>query len=147
MKPVTVQVEVNCSPSMAWEYMMNAEHNPEWLANMRSCTWITEPPIGVGSRYEQVATFLGKEVRTSFEVTELLDGRLITISSLPGSSFPITITREVDPVGEQRCRLTETAAGEPGGFFRIAGAPMRAMVHRNITRAYRNLKSLLESRS
>jgi len=147
MKPVKVQVEVSCAPAVAWEYMVNAEHNPEWLANMRSCTWITDPPVGVGSRYEQVATFLGKEVRTSFEVTDLRDGRLITITSLPGSSFPITITREVDPVSERRCRLTETASGEPGGFFRIAEAPMRAMVRRNITRAYRALKSLLESRS
>jgi uncharacterized membrane protein len=146
VKPVVVELEIRCSPSIAWEYMVNAEHNPEWLPNMRSCTWITDPPIGVGSRYEQVATFLGKEVRTSFEVTELRDGRLITITSLPGSSFPLTITREVDPIDETRCKLTETAAGEPGGFFRVAEAPMRVMVRRNITRAYRGLKQLLESR-
>jgi hypothetical protein len=34
----------------------------------------TEPPIRVGSRYEQVARFLGKEVSTSFEVTQLRSG-------------------------------------------------------------------------
>ena len=146
MKPVIVQIELGCAPSIAWEYMVNAEHNPEWLPNMRSCTWVTDPPIGVGSRYEQVAMFLGKEIRTSFEVTNLRDGRLITITSLPGSSFPITITREVDPLDEKRCRVTETAAGDASGFFRIAEAPMRAMVRRNITRAYAGLKRLLEGR-
>jgi len=145
LKAVRVQVEINCAPSVAWEYMVNAEHNPEWLSNMQSCTWITDPPIAVGSRYEQVARFLGKQVRTTFEVTELKDGRVVTISSLPGSSFPITITREVEPISDVRCRVTETAGGDPSGFFRVAEAPMRALVHRNIVRAYRALKRLLET--
>ncbi len=145
MKPVVVQIEINCAPSVAWEYMVNASHNPEWLPNMRSCTWITDPPIRPGSRYEQVARFLGKDVRTSFEVTALDEGRLVTITSLPGSSFPLTITREVDPTGDRTCLVKETAGGDPGGFFRVAEVPMRAMVRRNITSAYRSLKQLLES--
>jgi len=145
MKPVVVQIEINCALEIAWEYLVNAEHNPEWLPNMRSCTWITGPPIRAGSRYEQVARFLGKDVRTSFEVTALDDGRLITITSLPGSSFPLTITREVDPIGDRRCLVKETAGGEPGGFFVLAQAPMRALVRRNIARAYRGLKQLLET--
>jgi uncharacterized membrane protein len=144
MKPVVVEIEINCASQVAWEYMVNAEHNPQWLPNMRSCTWVTEPPIRPGSRYEQVARFLGKEVRTSFEVTALDDGRLIMIRSLPGSSFPVTITREVEPIGDQRCLVREIAGGEPGGFFAVADAPMRALVRRNISRAYPGLKHLLE---
>lgn len=144
MKPVVVQTEINCAPQIAWEYMVNAEHNPEWLPNMRSCTWVTGPPVREGSRYEQVARFLGKDVRTSFEVTALDDGRLITITSLPGSSFPLTITREVELIGDRLCLVRETAGGDPGRFFALAEAPMRALVRRNITRAYRGLKQLLE---
>jgi uncharacterized membrane protein len=145
MKAVVVQVEINRAPAVVWEYMANAEHNPEWLRNMQSCRWITGPPIRVGSRYEQLARFLGKEVRTTFEVSSLHEGHLITISSLPGSSFPLTITRQVEPVGDERCRVTETAGGDPSGFYRVAEAPMRAMVRYNITRAYRRLKQLLEN--
>ena len=98
--------------------MENAEHNPEWLSNMRSARWITEPPVAVGSRYDQLARFLGKDVRTSFEVTALEHGRSITISSLPGSSFPLRITREVEPLGPQRTRVRETAEGDSSGFYR-----------------------------
>jgi len=144
VKPVTVEIEIQCGQAVVWEYLANAEHNPEWLSNMSSCRWTTEPPIRVGSRYEQVAHFLGKEVQTSFEVTELEEGRLITIKSLPGSSFPLTITRKLEPVDAERCRVSEIAGGEPGGFYRVAEAPMRMMVRRNITRAYRSLKQLLE---
>jgi Polyketide cyclase / dehydrase and lipid transport len=147
MKPVVVSTDIDCPPSLAWEYMANAEHNTEWLANMRSCRWITGPPVRLGSRYEQIAVFLGKEVRTSFEVTSLEDERLITITSLPGSSFPLVITREVAPDGERRCRVTETAGGDSSGFYALAEPLMRPLVRRNIVRAYRRLKQLLEAKA
>ncbi len=94
-----------------------------------------------------MARFLGKEVRTSFEVSALEQGQLVTISSLPGSSFPLTITRRLDPIDAGRCRVTEVAGGDPSGFYRVAEAPMRAMVRRNINGAYRRLKELLENRA
>jgi uncharacterized protein YndB with AHSA1/START domain len=147
VRPVIVQIEIGRPREVVWEYMENAEHNPEWLRNMKSCRWITDPPVRVGSRYEQVAGFLGKEVRTSFEVTALESGHLITISSLPGSSFALAITREVDPIGADRCHVTETAGGDPSGFYRVAEPLMRIIVRRNIARAYRELKELLESRA
>lgn len=144
MKPVSVQIEISQSPAAIWEYLVNAEHNPEWLSNMSSCRWITEPPIRIGSQYEQLARFLGKDVRTTFEVSALEQERLVTITSLPGSSFPLTITRKLDPVDAQRCLVTEIAGGDASGFYRLAEAPMRLMVRRNIAQAYRKLKQLLE---
>jgi uncharacterized membrane protein len=145
MKPVVVELEIDRPAEVVWEYMENAEHNPEWLSNMKSARWVTEPPIAVGSRYEQVARFLAKEVRTSFEVTQLDEGRSITISSLPGSSFPIEITRHVEPLDPGRVRVREIARGDSSGFYRIAEPLMRPMVRHNIERAYRRLKQLLEN--
>lgn len=145
MKPVVVELEIDRPPEVVWEYMENAEHNPEWLSNMQSARWTSGPPIAVGSRYEQVARFLGKEVRTSFEVTALDPGRSITISSLPGSSFPLEITRQVEPLGDGRSRVREIAGGDSSGFYRVAEPMLRPIVARNITRAYRRLKQLLET--
>jgi uncharacterized membrane protein len=147
MKPVVVQMDIQRPRPVVWEYMANAEHNPEWLSNMQSAKWITDPPIRVGSRYEQVARFLGKEVRTTFEVTALEEGHLITITSLPGSSFPITITRQVDPIGDDQCRVTETAGGDSSGYYRLAEPLMRPLMGFKITRAYGQLKKMLESQT
>jgi len=145
MKPIVVEEEIERPAEVVWEYLENAEHNPEWLSNMRSARWTTEPPIAVGSRYDQLARFLGKDVRTSFEVSALEPGRSITISSLPGSSFPIRITRQLEPLGPQRTRVRETAEGDSGGFYRVAEPLMRPIVRRNIVRAYRRLKQMLEA--
>ena len=144
MKPVTVEIEISRAPVDVWEYLVNAEHNPEWLSNMSSCRWITDPPIQIGSRYEQLARFLGRDVRTTFEVSALERERLVTITSLPGSSFPLTITRKLKPIGPQRCLVTEIAGGDASRFYRVAEAPMRFIVRHNIQRAYQKLKQLLE---
>lgn len=144
MKPVEVTVDVERPAHEVFAYLEEVTNNTEWLKGMRSCKWTTEPPIRVGSRYEQVAEFLGKEIRTSFEVTAHEPGRLVTIQSRAGSAFPLTVTRRVDPLDGNRSRVTEVVESDPSGFYRIAQPVLRAMVARNIRRDYRNLKTLLE---
>jgi uncharacterized membrane protein len=145
MKPVVVTVDIDRPAKEVFAFLEEVEHNPRWLRGMVSCTWTTPPPVAVGSRYEQVARFLGKQIRTSFEVTEHEPGRLVTISSRQGSSFPLTVARLVEPAGEARCRVTETVHSDPSGFYRVAEPLLRLLVRRNIRRDYRGLKTLLES--
>jgi uncharacterized membrane protein len=144
MKPVRNAVEIDRPAEEVFAFLDDVTNNTKWLKGMRSCTWTTEPPARVGSRYEQVAEFLGKEIRTSFEVTAHEPGRLVTIRSREGSSFPLTVTRLVEPVDGARSRVIETVESDPGGFYRIAQPLLRAMVARNIARDYRTLKVLLE---
>jgi uncharacterized membrane protein len=145
MRPVVVTVDVDRPADAVYAFLEDVENNTRWLRGMVSCRWTTEPPVRVGSRYEQVARFLGKEIRTRFEVTELEPGRRVTIRSLPGSSFPLTVRREVDPLGAARCRVTETVHSDPSGFYRLSAPVLRLLVRRNIDRDYRRLKELLES--
>ena len=145
MKPVVVNVEIDRPADEVFAYLDDITNNPLWLKGMRSCTWTTEPPVRVGSRYDQVAEFLGKEIRTTFEVTAREPGRLVTIESREGSFFPLAVTRAVEPLGPDRCRVTETVDSDPSGFYRMAQPLLRLMVRRNITRDYRGLKARLEA--
>jgi len=145
MKPVVVTVDIDRPAKEVFAFLEEVGNNPRWLRGMVSCTWTTPPPVTVGSRYEQVARFLGKEIRTSFEVTEHEPGTLVTISSRAGSSFPITVARRVEPVGEERCRVTETVVSDPSGFYRVAQPVLAWMVRRNIQRDYNGLGHLLEA--
>jgi uncharacterized membrane protein len=145
MKPVTVRVEVGRPVPEVFAFLEEVENNPRWLRGMESCTWTTPPPVRVGSRYEQRASFLGKQIRTSFEVTAHQPGALVTIRSRAGSSFPITVTREVSPVGDGRSLVTETLESDPRGYYRMAEPLLRQLVQRRIRRDYRRLKALLEA--
>jgi len=146
VRPVEVTVEIDRPASEVFAYLEEVTNNTEWLRGMRSCTWTTDPPVHVGSRYEQMAEFLGRPIRTSFEVTAHHPGRLVTIESREGSSFPLRVTRQVQPLDGSRCRVTETVESDPSGFYRIARPLLRAVVTRTIRRDYRSLKALLERR-
>jgi uncharacterized membrane protein len=145
MKTVVVKVGIKRSCGDVYDVLEDAEKNPKWLPAMSSCTWITPPPISVGSRYEQVARYLGKEIRTTFEVTAHEPGHSITIQSRQGSSFPLTVTRQVEPLDDNGCLVTETVDSDPSGFYRIASPILHAMVQRSIRRSYRRLRELMEA--
>ena len=146
MKPVTVQVRIDRPAGEVFTFLEDVENNTKWLRGMVSCSWTTEPPVRVGSRYEQLARFLGKPIRTSFEVTAHEPGQVVTIRSREGSSFPLTVTRRVEPLDATRCRVTETVESDPSGFYRVAEPLLRLLVRRNIQRDYLRLKTLLETR-
>ena len=145
MIKVAVEIDIDRPAAEVFAYLEDAENNPRWIPNMRSCRWTTPPPIAVGSKYEQQSEFLGRKIVTNFEVTEHQPGRAITIASRQGSSFPVTVTRMVDPRGAGSCHVTEVTEGDTSGFYAIATPLLRPMVVRNIRRDYRNLKRILEA--
>lgn len=144
MMEVTSDIEVACTPSEAFAMLADMARNAEWQKGMRSCTWTSSPPLGVGSTYDQVAKFLGRKIVTSFEVTEFVADERIRIVST-ASTFPIDVTRTVEPLGEHSTRITATVRGEPGRLFVITGPLMKAMVGRSVRGDYRRLKELLET--
>lgn len=118
--------------------------NPEWQRGMRSCTWTSGSPIGVGSTYDQVATFLGRTITTSFEVIEFEPGRRIRIVSTE-STFPLDITRTVDPVDELSCEVTAVVAGEPSGVLGLLQPIVGPLLRWSVSRDYQRLKVQLEA--
>jgi uncharacterized membrane protein len=140
-----VEIDIDRAAEEVFTFLEDAENNTKWLKGMRSARWTTAPPVRKGSTYEQVSAFLGREIRTSFEVTELEPRRLITIKSREGSSFPITVTRIVERAAPAACRVTEIVDGDARGFYAIASPLLKLMVQRTIRRDYRGLKRMLES--
>jgi hypothetical protein len=72
---ITSGVEIDRPLVEVWAVISDFARNTEWQGGMKACSWITEPPIAVGSRYDQEAGFLGRTVRTTFEFDESGDDR------------------------------------------------------------------------
>jgi carbon monoxide dehydrogenase subunit G len=140
---VSSTVSVKVPPAMAWSVVADFSRNPEWQNGMRKAEWVTEPPLAVGSRYIQHAGFLGREIRSLFEVVELEPGRRVTIDTIEGT-FPITVTRTVVADGAG-CLISADVRGDAGGLFRLVTPLLRALVRRSVAGDYRRLKQLLES--
>ena len=110
---------------------------------MKSCEWTSEPPLHVGSTYDQVASFMGKPIISSFEVFEHEAGRRVRIRTTK-SSIPLDITRKVAPEKEE-AMVKATVRGESNGAMRLFNPLMHIMVKRSVTRDYQRLKAILES--
>lgn len=144
MIQVTASVEVDRAASEAFAVLADFERNTQWQKGMRSCRWTSDPPLRQGSTYDQEAAFLGRRILTSFEVVRFEAGRLVKIESRQ-SSFPITVTRQVEPLGEGRCRVSALVEGDSSGLFKLAEPLMRRMVEKSVRADYARLKDLLES--
>ncbi len=140
---MTASIDIGRPAEAVFEYISNMALNTTWQAGMRECRVTSELPLAVGSTYEQVASFIGREVRSSFVVTALEPGRSITIESVQ-STFPITVTRTVEPLDDDRSRVSAVIEGGPDGIMGLLAPLMKRMAQRTVRGDYRRLKSLLE---
>ena len=124
-------------------FLADMANNQTWQKGMQECRWTSEPPLRLGSTYDQLAKFLGKQITSSFEVTEFKPPELIRIQTTSGT-MPLDITRKVEPHGHGSA-VTAIVRGDPSGVFRVAAPLMRWMVRRNVSKDYARLKALLEA--
>jgi uncharacterized membrane protein len=143
MVKVDVNITIDRPPDEVFAYIANFENNPRWQKGMQSCKFTSDGPLGVGSTYEQVAKFMGKEILTTFEVINYQPGKMIEIKSVI-STFPLHITRSVEP-HNGGTHVQAIIEGEPGGLFKLMTPFMGMMVKRSVNADYARLKLILES--
>ena len=143
---MTASVEIARPPEPVFGYMANVDLSPAWQGGMRECRFTSEPPLRTGSTYEQVASFLGRRIESSFVVTALEPGRSITIETVE-STFPIKVTRAVEPLGDTRCCASATIEGGPRGVMRLFMPPMKLIAQRSVRGDYARHRALLEAQT
>jgi uncharacterized protein YndB with AHSA1/START domain len=127
-----------------FSFFADSANNPEWQQGMISCAWTTDPPIGVGSAYEQRARFMGREVVSTFEVTRFEPGRLIEIETVE-STFPIRVIRRVEPLGDGSTRVSAEISGGPeGGVMKLLAPIVTRRAQKSVDADYDRLVQLLE---
>jgi len=143
MIEVRAEVTVRRPPSEVFAYLADMANNPDWQKGMRTCRWTSEPPLRLGSTYDQVARFLGREIVSSFQVTEFEDGSLIRIRSTAG--MPLDITRRVEADGRGGSVVTAVVRGDASGVIRLADPLTRVIVGRSVRADYQRLKVSLDA--
>jgi uncharacterized membrane protein len=143
---VTVDVEVEISiartPSEVAAYAGDPSNAPEWYVNIKSVRWQTPPPVGVGSRMDFAAQFLGRRIAYTYEVVELVPGERLMMRTADGP-FPMETTYTWEPV-EGGTRMTLRNRGNPSGFAKVTGPLVERAMRRATTKDLARLKSLLE---
>lgn len=141
-----VSREIRRSADDVFAFFADAANNPLWQEGMVSCLWTSAPPIDVGSTYEQRARFLGRDIVSKFVVSRFEPGRLIEIETVE-STFPIQVTREVDPLDPSTSRVRAHIRGGPRGLMRLLEPLMARAAKKSIETDYDRLVELLEGQS
>lgn len=124
-------------------YSGDPSHAPQWYANIASVRWQTPPPMGVGSRLEFVARFLGRTLAYTYEVVECGPHRLVMRTAQ--GPFPMETTYTWQPVDASSTRMTLRNRGEPAGFAKVTAPVMAAAMRRATEKDLARLKRILES--
>lgn len=68
-------------------YAADPAKAPEWYVNIDSATWVTPPPLRVGSRVAFAARFLGRRREYAYEVAGHVPGERLVMRTTEGP-FP-----------------------------------------------------------
>jgi uncharacterized membrane protein len=123
-------------------YLRDPGNDPSWIGGLRSARLVTDPPVGVGSRVERVASFLGRRIEYVNEITELTGTRLAMRSVR--SPFPMRVTYGFEDAG-QATEVSVRVEGDARRAYRLADPIMAALVRRSVRRDLRTLKRVLET--
>lgn len=143
MTDITVTVDIERPAAEVFAYLADMENNPRWQRGQQACTWTSEPPLRLGSTYDQRARFLGRDIVSSFEVVEFDPDRRIRITSTSGT-MPIDVTRSVEPISDRSCRVGAVVKGTAPAPLRLLGPLLDRLVRRSVDGDYARLKQLLE---
>ena len=123
-------------------FACDPDNATRWYENIESVEWRTPPPLGVGSRLEFVARFLGRRLAYTYEVREHVEGERFVMSTAQGP-FPMETTYAFADCAEGT-RMSLRNRGEPSGFAKV-GAPLMERAMRRANHAdLRRIKEILE---
>jgi carbon monoxide dehydrogenase subunit G len=135
-------IVVGRPPGEVFAYITDVSNLPAWQSGVVEAE--AETPLERGSTFREVRRFLGKRMESTVEVTEYERDRLFTITVRSGPvPFEVRHTFEQANGGT---RLTISAAGDPGRFFKLAEPIVGRAAERMFEHDFRNLKDILETR-
>jgi hypothetical protein len=145
--PVDVQTEIVIARPRAEvaDYAADPDHATAWYQNIKAVTWVTPPPLTVGTRLAFVARFLGRALEYTYEVRENVPGERFVMSTSEGP-FPMETTYTWEDAPGGGTRMTLRNRGEPAGFAKATAPLMAPAIRRANGKDLRRLKEILEAR-
>jgi uncharacterized protein YndB with AHSA1/START domain len=114
MSELSVSREVTVSPAELWELITDLDRSPEVISAVTKVKRLDEGKgFGVGTKWHETRTIMGKENTEVLEVVEFDPGRSYTVEAESlGERFRSVITVGPSPVGSV---ITITFGSEPAG--------------------------------
>ena len=142
---VVTEIEITRPVDVVAAYATDPANAPEWYANIKSVEWRSSPPANVGSQIEFVAHFLGRTLRYTYEIVDLVPNERLVMRTDQGP-FPMETTYHWTPAARLNgTKMTLWNRGAPTGFSMLAAPLMKPAMRRANRHDLARLKAILES--
>lgn len=147
---VTVEQRIERSRDDVARFAMDPANDTRWILALDSARVLPggaggdgAGEVGVGTRVERLANFLGRRIEYVNEIEEYDPPRRLAMRSVK-APFPMTVVYEFEEAGERATLARIRAGGDTRGFYSVAGPLLNLMVKRGISRDLEALKDLME---
>lgn len=142
MITVEKSVIINRPVAEVFAFVTNEENTTKWQAGVES-TQDEGPSNQVGSRYTEVRKFMGREMKTTLELTAFEPNAKWGAKVVKGP-VPYEVVSLFEAVGDGT-KVTNRVEGEPTGFFKVAEGMVTSQLEKTLEEDFQRLKALLES--
>jgi len=140
---VVAEREIPAPRDRVAAFASDPANDTAWIGGIKRVKVLTEGEIGVGTRVERTASFMGRSFDYVLEVEDYEPGRRLAMRSVK-APFPMTVAYEFEDAGE-RTLARVRVGGNPGRVYSIAGPLMDAAVRRNLAADLKRLAGLVTS--
>jgi len=142
MITVEKSVEINKPIEDVFAYATNIENITKWQEGVESIE-VEGDPNAVGGKYTEVRKFLGREMKTTLEITAHESNAKWAAKVLQGP-VPYDVVASYEP-SAGGTKVTMHIDGEPSGFFKLAQGAVQKQLNTSMEEDLQRLKEQVEA--
>lgn len=127
MASIEIEREADAPAGAVWRVMTDIARAPEVLSGVDAVERLDGGgDFGVGTRWRETRTLMGRQATEELEVTAVDPGRSYTVEAESGGAHYVSVMA-VEPLGSDRSRLSMTFGARPAS---VMGRVMAATIGR-----------------
>jgi hypothetical protein len=138
--------DLGIDPSRLWEFLTSETNDADWRRPwLRSVRRLSDGPVGVGTRYESMYRFFGRDEAVTVELTELDPPRRMAWRQVGRGSLVVNDGRyDLEPTAAGT-RFTVTGSIASPGWRRLFDPPFGWYLNRAARQQHRQLAAALRN--
>jgi uncharacterized protein YndB with AHSA1/START domain len=138
-------IVINCPREQVFAFIANPENETKWQADLAESKFTTTGPVGVGTKGRDLRRFMGRQIETTWEITEYQPSHKMAFRVITGPiPFQALYTFESKMDGT---KLTFSAQAKTKGFSKLFDPLVNRMGQKQYERDLAALKTVLETQA